>query len=570
MRGYILLVVLFWSLTNSNAQSCLVHATPQFPGYCNDLSVTCDQKNFNVSPDYKTDYYDYKIVTVEDFAIAQKFGSLSSDPADFDSLDLQMLVPVNSDVNRPVIVYSPLSSFTNSNTKSLLAQYIGAYFAKKGFLFLSFESRTFSLDYNDIIGAELTDFISNSYYTSDSNTLAHFRYWRDSVQEGYGFFQLISSLSNAAESDQLITDAYYEMMYKNATDAKILLSELEKDKNILGADMNHVFVLGGSAGSVQMMNASFLDNPANMDSELTSDLMSYKGLNFPHDGDLSADFSQESVIEYDIKPKGVINLWGRLNSLAMIDEDDPAVFSVHGTWDDIFPYQDQASKALPDVIKGYGAEGIFLKAKEVGLNSTIVSICKGGHTLFPDITTGCVFTNPDEEAFFDSLMGEINDFTIDLIMGINNDNEVMAIQSPSVFLEPSNFSLKPSPTANVTEASDLCPINYPEDFNKILYGLETTDLGGSDEEANTHDLNFQLYSFENLYPAFVYFELEHASEVDLLIFDMQGRQLNKSKSYLPSGPNTIEIDWVPTSPGMFQIVLHTSNARAVERMIIVD
>ncbi|NNF01859.1 MAG: hypothetical protein HKN22_04175 [Bacteroidia bacterium] len=552
-----------------SAQNCLSVATPQSAGICNDQNIPCDQKNFNTDPDFTTALYDYKMYSLPAYAVSQKFGSVTGNSDDFDSLNVNLLVPVNSEIARPVIVYSPLSSFTNSNISSYLPQYLGNFFASRGYLFITFESRRFNINRVDIKpDSELTDYISNPYYTSDSNVINHFREVRDSSNGSYGFFNLISGLNLAEGNDQLMTDAYYEMMYKNMHDVKFLLSRLYDDRNLFNADMDNVFLIGGSAGAVQCMNAGFLDHPDVIDQEFVEEMMEYKGLNYPSPSRLKDDFTFENDIVNNVSVKGVVNLWGRLSSLGIIDGSDPAILSVHGTWDEIFPFQNQASSIFPEVIRGFGAEGIFVKGKTAGIESNIISICQGGHTLFPKIGINCSFPVAGEKVFFDSLMLKINQF----IKGNYLGEEIQIVETmthPVEFVEPQSFSLIPHVSSGVVDSNSFCPQSYPEEFNHKLYGVSTGFEEEVTEIGKPH-LNFRLYSNASLCPAYVSFDLEASEFVVFQITDMSGKVIHRVQKLFASGTHVLPIDWGSHPNGMYQFSLFAGNRSASEQMIVIN
>ncbi|NNC96279.1 MAG: hypothetical protein HKN92_12030 [Chitinophagales bacterium] len=451
------------------AQPCITAANPFTPGYCNNDSIPCDGKNFNTKADFITDLFDYKLVNVSEYASLQAFGRIGNSADDNEVLSCRLYLPENAHILRPVIMFSSLSSFTSSRIIGSLQNYFCSYFAKKGFVVVSYESRKFFIDRSQISDSSvLTDFITNPYYTGDSAVLADFINFRDNnLTQDYKFADLLVSLSKGANGSQLVHDAYLEMIYKITYDSKHLLELLSQNQNALNINAKSAFLVGGSAAAVQSLHAGLLEHPDQLDSILDTVAMAYRGLSFPAPGNLSDDFTFEPALSLNIRPLGVVNFWGFLTSLDIMDPNDPSVFNAHGSWDHIFSYQQTYQEQMQHWF-GFGAEALFVEAKNKGIHSDLYTVCHGKHALYP-VITDCKFKRIHTGQLFKDLLLKVNSYFLEHGLILKRD-DIYAFNLPLHYrTTPPPVTLQPSPTNLLSDSNDHCPIVYPDHFNLSYY-----------------------------------------------------------------------------------------------------
>ena len=164
--------------------------------------------------------------------------------------------------------------------------------------------------------------------------------------------------------------------YRAVQDAHAALRFLAHNAVGLGIDPNQVYVGGTSAGAMASLNVAFMDNDerperikqANKQGRLTK--------------------IEESGNKYTEKftIKAVINLWGGLANLNIIDKNEKiSVLSVHGTADDIVPYETDYPFRNSLMInhfmvdKMYGSKLIDDRLKILGMRNRLVSLKGLGH-----------------------------------------------------------------------------------------------------------------------------------------------------------------------------------------------
>ena len=164
--------------------------------------------------------------------------------------------------------------------------------------------------------------------------------------------------------------------YRAVQDAHAALRFLSHNAKGLGIDPNQVYVGGTSAGAMASLNLAFMENEerperikqANKEGRLTK--------------------IEESGNKYTetFTIKAVVNLWGGLSDLNIIDKNEKiSVLSIHGTADEIVPYETDypfrsammVNRLMVD--KMYGSKLIDDRLKILGLRNRLVTLDGLGH-----------------------------------------------------------------------------------------------------------------------------------------------------------------------------------------------
>lgn len=153
------------------------------------------------------------------------------------------------------------------------------------------------------------------------------------------------------------TEAVFAAMYRAAQDTRRAIQFLYDHAHEYHIDRNNIFVLGHSAGAINVLNAGLLDAdelPYNFETQL--------GPLPPH----------PLVTAY-------IPWAGAIANLDMIDadEDTPTLF-IHGTCDPLVAY-DQGNLICPDLPFGFGSRAIAGRKKELCHNYLLLGIELGDH-----------------------------------------------------------------------------------------------------------------------------------------------------------------------------------------------
>ncbi|NNC95274.1 MAG: T9SS type A sorting domain-containing protein [Chitinophagales bacterium] len=473
----ILLIIMSVVYSDVKGQSCPLQANEVYqPGVYLNGMIDSQSLAYSTTPDFKTSFYNYRTHLVTNYSTVQKFGRIGNAASDMESLRLRVFEPVNNNLNNPVILLSPLSGFSSSNVYGFVTDYIASFFAKRGFVVIVYQSRKFVVrGFETDSTSELSDFITNPHYTSDTAVINDFKekvVSNTDPNSSYTFFDLLESLSKAANGQQLVFDAYMEMIYKTSYDTKKLMNLVKQNKSLFSMNPQSIVLMGGSAAAVQAVHAGLLDQPEQLEQYLDTLVLPYSGSSYPNPGSLSQDFQFESDISGAPKAKAIVNFWGFVASLDMINPNSPDIFSVHGTWDDVFSFQ-QTFQDDMQLYFGYGAEGIHHRANQAGIHSDIYTVCRGKHALYPKMQTACKFTSEKEKDLFIDILGKVNYFLYEQIK-LTEQNEVFIISSPAHYstILP-NQTLVPPANVTYSNPNFHCPSVYPDHFATQYYPQAT-------------------------------------------------------------------------------------------------
>lgn len=180
---------------------------------------------------------------------------------------------------------------------------------------------------------------------------------------------------------RLIDVAESVLSYKRAgidaiSDMKAAVRFFVKDAattNKYKIDPENIFIGGYSAGAITSLHyayANTLEDGFLMGGE---DMLEYISLH----GGIEGDSGNPG---YSSKVRGVINIAGSLYEADMVDANEPVLFSVHGTADDIVPYETGKSGNSDVTTEGSGL--IHQRAAKVGLINQLVTVEGGDHFAF--------------------------------------------------------------------------------------------------------------------------------------------------------------------------------------------
>ncbi len=150
--------------------------------------------------------------------------------------------------------------------------------------------------------------------------------------------------------------------YRALQDAHAAMRYLVEEQNTYRIDTSMIFVGGSSAGAITSLNLAYMTDeyrPA------TSYADESKGLE-----DLGTVAGSGNKLKQDFDIKGVVNMWGAVSTLDMLDHNNVPILSFHGDRDDIVPYKyDYPFKAVGSLKKYlfnkmYGSYDIQQRAEQ--------------------------------------------------------------------------------------------------------------------------------------------------------------------------------------------------------------
>ncbi|MCL1851137.1 MAG: alpha/beta hydrolase [Bacteroidetes bacterium] len=167
--------------------------------------------------------------------------------------------------------------------------------------------------------------------------------------------------------------------YMAVQDAHAALRFLIANAEKYRIDPNNIFVGGSSAGGITTLNLAFMQNKNRPES--TYKLLLSKDL-----GNIES-VGKHQHISFQIK--SVVNLWGAIENLNMLKNNNVSILSYHGADDPIVPYgydfpmQKIAKKLAPVLFpKIYGSKPLHDELKKLGYREKLVTVNKDTHNLW--------------------------------------------------------------------------------------------------------------------------------------------------------------------------------------------
>ncbi len=164
--------------------------------------------------------------------------------------------------------------------------------------------------------------------------------------------------------------------YRAIQDAHAALRFLAHNAKGLGIDPTQIYVGGTSAGAVASLSVAFMDNDERPERIIEAEKEGYV---------TKIEVSGNKYTE-SFEIKAVVNMWGAVADLNMIDKDENiSVLSIHGTADGIVPYEYDhpfknslmINRLLMD--KMYGSKPIHDRLQILGHRNRLISLEGLGH-----------------------------------------------------------------------------------------------------------------------------------------------------------------------------------------------
>ena len=166
--------------------------------------------------------------------------------------------------------------------------------------------------------------------------------------------------------------------------------------NSYGIDTSKIFLAGYSAGALTSLHTAYLLSTSELTGE--SDLVTYINANGGVVGDTDSSPSSSSATGYTIK--GVLNIAGSVISTSILNANEPALFSIHGTADPTVPYT--SGNTDNTGVTTCGSSSIQTAATAAGLSSNLFTVNGGDHDVFAEgvEASGCESCQEMAREFF--------------------------------------------------------------------------------------------------------------------------------------------------------------------------
>jgi len=170
-------------------------------------------------------------------------------------------------------------------------------------------------------------------------------------------------------------------VYKRATadavnDTKAVVRFFRKDfenENLFQIDTSAIFIGGYSAGAITSLHYAYATTPKDVYAIGGNLLVLYMSAHGGIHGD-------SGTPGYSSHVKGVINIAGSIHLANMIDAGEPILFSVHGTADDVVPFN--TGNAGYSWVRTEGSGLVHKRASEVGLINQLIVLQDEGHASY--------------------------------------------------------------------------------------------------------------------------------------------------------------------------------------------
>mgnify|MGYP001167480438 CR=1 FL=1 len=240
------------------------------------------------------------------------------------------------------------------------------------------------------------------FYIGDKKTEAMVEWCKYFASLGY-----VTVSINYRLGYKLVGPSVERAGYRGLQDAHAAMRFLVKNKDKYGINTDLLFVGGSSAGGVTSLNLAFMRNKNRPES-------SKKSLFYTDLGNIE---SSSNSIKANFKIAAVINMWGAVNDLKILENSNTSIISFHGDADKVvpidydYPFQDIKGNFSSVILeKMYGSLPIHIRAKELGLREELHIFESAGHSLHVDVDD-----NLNEN--FDFISEEVRDFLYEEVVG---------------------------------------------------------------------------------------------------------------------------------------------------------
>lgn len=170
-------------------------------------------------------------------------------------------------------------------------------------------------------------------------------------------------------------------VYKRATadavnDTKAAVRFFRKDfetENLHRVDTSNIFIGGYSAGAITSLHYAYATTPKDVHSIGGHLLVLYMSAH----GGVHGDSGNPG---YSSRVKGVLNISGSIHLANMIDGHEPILFSIHGTADEVVPFN--VGKSGYSWVRTEGSGLVHARANEVGLLNKLVALKDADHASY--------------------------------------------------------------------------------------------------------------------------------------------------------------------------------------------
>jgi len=205
---------------------------------------------------------------------------------------------------------------------------------------------------------------------------------------------------------------YTRAVYRGIQDGRAVIRFLRANADSLGIDPDMIYFAGSSAGAFMCLQSIYMDETS--EKPIYAGVVNYTDpFNAPYSftgPDLGA-FDIGENLTYSGEPNGIMALWGGIASTALITvSNNEPVFLVHGTADDIVPFDSGSPFGVPTFPVTYGSNIINNKIDSLGFTDKKTFFVTGAGHEFYGVTNGMWDDPSGGNAYWDTIIWKAADF----------------------------------------------------------------------------------------------------------------------------------------------------------------
>jgi predicted esterase len=198
---------------------------------------------------------------------------------------------------------------------------------------------------------------------------------------------------------------YTRAAYRGLQDGRTAVRFLRANATTYGIDPDKIYFGGNSAGSFIGLNSIYLDadeKPVYAGAtSYTNPIYPFNTINTPDLGGLDIG----SNLSYNGEPDAVMACWGGVGDTLTIEPgNNQAVFLIHGTADQIVPFNSGPPFNLSNVSAVYGSNSINIRLNAIGIPAFDTYFVQGQGHEFYGVTNGNWSNGTGGNAYWDTVI----------------------------------------------------------------------------------------------------------------------------------------------------------------------
>jgi len=184
----------------------------------------------------------------------------------------------------------------------------------------------------------------------------------------------VASIDYRINFNLLSSNSAIRAVYRGMQDFKAAVRYFRNNASMYNVDPNHIFGGGNSAGSINAIHASYVD-----ESDRTPSSIFAATFNNPDLGCLNCS---GNTIVADSEPTAIINLWGGIGELIWMNSDEAVINSYHGLDDTTVSPNTASPFGYPIFPQLNGSIPIHNQANVLGIDNELNTFPGEGHELW--------------------------------------------------------------------------------------------------------------------------------------------------------------------------------------------